>query len=548
MMNQKLRQIGSIFLGMAVSWGCVHAQKSSLITRQLSDGWQFRSLRTPEPSQQIDWRAATVPGVVQADLLHYGLIPDPSYGLNEPKYQWVGLSDWEYRTTFSLTREEQIRKHVDLDFDGLDTFADVYLNGEQILRADNMFRQWRLPVTGKLRKGANELRIVFHSPVTTMLAKIKALPFKLPSNGQILAVSDEGIPTDPYTRKAGYQYGWDFNPRLLTEGIWQPIHLETWNDIRIDDLHIQQRHIAKDAVYFDTELSIEADHAGTAVVEVSQRSAAAVARGAYSLVKGTSVELYAGTNHISVPGSLASPRLWWPNGYGPQSMYELRAVVRMQGDEEQANRDVGFRTLELRREKDVGGTGFAFVVNGVPIFAKGASVVPIDVFPMRITRDRVERMLTAARDVNMNMVRIWGGGIYEPDFFYEICDKLGLMVWHDFMFGNEQPAYDPAFLETARQEAIDQVTRLRNHPSIVLWCGNNEVEKAWFVWKDRIQFKNSLTPDEHDAVWGGYIHLTDGILGGVVATYAPRTPYWPSSPSANYDEMPSDSRDGDMHS
>ena len=372
MMNQKLRQIGSIFLGMAVSWGCVHAQKSSLITRQLSDGWQFRSLRTPEPSQQIDWRAATVPGVVQADLLHYGLIPDPSYGLNEPKYQWVGLSDWEYRTTFSLTREEQIRKHVDLDFDGLDTFADVYLNGEQILRADNMFRQWRLPVTGKLRKGANELRIVFHSPVTTMLAKIKALPFKLPSNGQILAVSDEGIPTDPYTRKAGYQYGWDFNPRLLTEGIWQPIHLETWNDIRIDDLHIQQRHIAKDAVYFDTELSIEADHAGTAVVEVSQRSAAAVARGAYSLVKGTSVELYAGTNHISVPGSLASPRLWWPNGYGPQSMYELRAVVRMQGDEEQANRDVGFRTLELRREKDVGGTGFAFVVNGVPIFAKGA--------------------------------------------------------------------------------------------------------------------------------------------------------------------------------
>ncbi len=539
-MKSNPRWIGLLCAGLSFL-GTASAQT---ISRTLSAGWQFHSLRTPQPSQQVDWRAAVVPGVVQQDLLRYGLIRDPSYGLNEKTYQWAGLSDWEYRNTFSLTPAERACRHIDLVFEGLDTFATVYLNGEPVLQADNMFRQWRLPLAHKLRPGGNELRIVFHSPVTSLLDKVKALPFHLPTVNQIQEICEEGIATDPYTRKAPYQYGWDFNPRLVTEGIWQPVRLEAWNKLRLDDLHIHQRHIAKDGAYFDTGLSIDADSAATALVEITYQAPAAAA---FSPLTRLSVALHPGMNDISLPGSIRSPQLWWPNDYGPQAMYRFKAIVQLQGETVRAEKSVGFRSVELRREKDQWGKSFGFIINGVPIFAKGVSVVPIDVFPNRITRERLLPMLTAARDAHMNMLRVWGGGIYEPDAFYEICDRLGLMIWHDFMFGGEMPAYDADFLDNVRHEAIDQVRRLRDHPSIVLWCGNNEIETAWNSWKERIQFKNALPPDSRDAVWGGYLRLSNTILGGVVAAYSPGTPYWPSSPSADYDMPPSNNSDGDMH-
>ena len=534
-MTRKQWLIALLGLGTAILPSHFYGEASSLSARQLNEGWEFRSLHTPHESERVGWHAAIVPGVVQGDLLRYGLIPDPNYGLNEPKYQWVGLSDWEYRTTFTLTTAEQRQKHIDLVFDGLDTFADVYLNGEQILQADNMFRQWRIPVKDKLRTGENELRILFHSPVMTMLDKVKALPYKLPTVSQVQDVSEEGIATDAYTRKAPYQYGWDFNPRLLTEGIWLPIRLEAWNQIRVDDLYIHQRHISKAEADFDTELSVDADSACSAVIEISHRDARAPAGIGFSSATRTVVQIHPGLNHISLPQAMLNPHLWWPNGYGPQSMYRFSVVVRVPSDSGTATREIGFRSVELLRAHDAWGKSFEFLVNGLPIFVKGASVVPIDVLPTRITRDRLERMLTAAHDVNMNMVRVWGGGIYEPDAFYDICDRLGLMVWQEFIFGGAEVPSETTFRDNVREEARYQVKRLRNHPSIVLWCGNNETELKFY----QPRITQHYSEAEQSEMFRAYLLVFSGVIESVINEMSDSTPYWPSSPSAGYDQ-PSD--------
>jgi len=533
-MKRKLLYLGVWGLGIALSQGCL-GESTSLTVRQLNEGWQFRSLRTPDASQRVEWHAAVVPGVVQEDLLRYRLIPDPNYGLNEPKYQWASLSDWEYRTKFTITQTERARQHIDLVFDGLDTYADVYLNGVQILAADNMFRQWRIPIKDKLRFGENELRIVFHSPVMTMLEKVKGLPYRLPTVSQVQDVSEEGIATDPYTRKAPYQYGWDFNPRLLTEGIWQPVRLETWDKIRVDDLCIHQRHTSKAVANFDIELSIDADSVHAATIEVRRRSLDSLNKAGALSTSRSVVQLHAGLNHVSIPGAILNPHLWWPNGYGPQSMYNFSAVVLVPGDSGHAAREVGFRSLELQRQPDKWGKNFAFIVNGVPIFVKGSSVVPIDVFPTRITRDRLERMLTAARDVNMNMVRVWGGGIYGPDSFYEICDHLGLMVWQEFMFGGAEVPSDSAFRENVRQEALYQVKRLRSHPSIVFWCGNNETELKFY----QPRITQHYSEAEQSEMFRAYLLVFSEAIESAVKEMDSSVPYWPSSPSAGYD-LPSD--------
>ena len=534
-MNRKQWQLTFLGLGIALAQGCLYGQTSSLSVRELNQGWQFRSLHTPQDSERVDWHAAVVPGEVQEDLLRYGLIPDPNYGLNEPKYQWAGLSDWEYRTTFTLTQTEQARKNIDLVFDGLDTFADVFLNGTEILHANNMFRQWRVPAKDKLRPGDNELRIVFHSPVMTLLDKIKTLPYKLPTVSQVQDVSEEGIATDPYTRKAPYQYGWDFNPRLLTQGVWQPIRLVAWDGIHVGDFYIHQRHISKTEADFDAELTIDADNACTAVIDISHRELGTSDQKNLPPASHVVEQLHPGVNHISIPGSIRNPHLWWPNGYGPQSMYRFDAVVRIPSDVGRAMREIGFRSVELQRRPDAWGKNFAFVVNGIPIFVKGASVVPIDVFPTRITRDRLERMLEAARDVNMNMVRVWGGGIYEPDSFYEICDHLGLMVWQEFMFGGAEVPSDTAFRENVRKEARYQVKRLRNHPSIVLWCGNNETELKFY----QPRITQHYTEAEQSEMFRAYLLVFSEAIKSAVSEMAAPTPYWGSSPSAGYDQ-PSD--------
>jgi beta-mannosidase len=513
-------------------------------SRDLDSGWQFRAVANTDRPELKDWHPAQVPGVIQTDLLHNSLIPDPFDRDNEFHLQWIGLADWEYQTTFQLDATALAHDHVDLVFDGLDTFADVYLNEQPILHADNMFRRWRVPAKTILKPGANTVRIVFHSAVEHMLPYVKSLPYILPSISTHNYGNEENIATAPYTRKAPYNYGWDWGPRYMTEGIWRPIRLETWDALRIDNFHIHQQTITAALANVAAELDIEATKpiAATLVLAHDELSGPQTSDGTQTL------QLNVGMNHVSFPLRIANPKLWYPVGYGAQSRYRFSATIRI-GREAAAHAEskTGLRSLELRRAPDEWGKSFEFVVNGIQVFAKGADVIPFDSFPNRVTPEIHRKILEAARDAHMNMVREWGGGYYESDDFYDICDELGIMVWQEFMFGGDMIPGDVAFQENVRQEAIDQIKRLRDHPSIVIWCGNNEVETGWWHWGDRQEFKESISPDTRDWVWQDYVLMFADILKGAVAQYADPTPYTPSSPSANFEEIPDNQHNGDMH-
>ena len=521
---------------------------SAMTTRSLDTGWQFRIIpgdpHAKEHPHTTQWMTATVPGTVQTDLMAAKLMPDPYWRDNEARVQWVGLSNWQYRTTFDVDAATLAHRHVDLVFDGLDTFADVSLNGHEILSADNMFRRWRLPVKPLLHAGTNTLDVRLYSPIERLLPWLLKQPYALPGEFDS-AFGDEpkGKQTANYVRKAAYQYGWDWGPRIVTEGIWQAVKLESWNSLRLADFHVAQRKISASDARLQAQLDIRSDASLRANVVVHWR---APDGSTHALQQA--VELKAGDNHLAIPFEIAHPQRWWPVGYGKPNLYDFHVEVRVGGKVlANADRETGLRSVELRRRKDRWGKSFEFVVNGVPIFAKGANFIPPDIFPTRAKSARFRQLLQSARNANMNMLRIWGGGYYLPDDFYAEADKLGLMVWQEFMFGGAIPPSDQAFRDNVRVEAIQQVERLRDHPSIVLWCGNNEVETGWESWDDRKAFKKTITPLQRQHIEHGMRELFDHTLRDVVTKYAPDVPYWPTSPGTD-DEGPVNVTDnGDYH-
>jgi beta-mannosidase len=522
----------------------VAAQATSRI---LEAKWEFRAASDTDREQMKEWHPAEVPGVVQTDLLRDGLIPDPFYQDNDTRLQWIGLTDWEYRTTFDADAATLAHDHVDLVFEGLDTYADVYVNDQVVLHSDNMFRRWRVPAKTLLKAGPNTLRVVFHSPIESMIPKMKALPYILPSVTSHNTGNEENIATAPYTRKAPYQYGWDWGPRYVTEGIWKPIRLEAWDALRIENLHVQQQRVTKEFAALTADFDIEASRSTAASIEVNYAELSG-ASGAPILPVRQSVQLEPGANRIRIPIHIANPKLWYPLGVGAQDRYRFAAQVRVgRNIAADASLKTGLRSIELRREVTGPNTSFTFVVNGIPIFAKGADVIPFDSFPNRVTPEIHRQILEAAHDAHMNMVREWGGGYYESDDFYDICDELGIMVWQEFIFGGDMVPGGRNFQDNVKQEAIEQVERLRDHPSIVLWCGNNEIETGWVHWDDRKIFKESVSPADREKVWQDYVMLFHGILSGVVGRYAAPVPYWASSPSANFEDLPDSQNNGDMH-
>ena len=514
----------------------------------VDSGWEFRALDARDHPEAAMWRPATVPGVVLTDLLAAKAVPDPYFRDNEAKLQWIGLRDWEYRTTLNISAAQLVHRHVELVFDGLDTFSEVYVNDKPLLQADNMFRAWRADAKPLLHSGVNQLRVVFHSAITSLLPKVRAMDVKLPTVVQVQAVAEEGIPTDPYVRKAPYSFGWDWGPRFVNEGIWKDVHLATWDNVRLGRLHIAQPHVDAASASIEANLDVFADHETTATLSVtgtligqSSSSAVVATHGART------VHLAAGENTVQIPLEIEHPKLWNPIGYGAQSRYEFRAILSGAGFDETTSVRTGLRSVELRRIKDDIGRSFFFVVNGKPVFAKGADVIPFDSFAPRVTPAQHRQILQSGVDAHMNMVREWGGGYYESDDFYDIADELGILVWQEFMFGGAQLPGGADFRENVRQEAIEQVDRLRDHPSVVLWCGNNEVETGWFHWGDRLDFKKTLTADQQQKVWQDYLLIMNDVLKTVVAQHAPETPYTPSSPHAGYDQIPDIQTAGDMH-
>jgi len=495
----------------------------------LNDGWEFRQRIGRVDAVQGQWHPAEVPGVVHTDLLRNKLIPDPFFRSNESALQWIENADWEYRSTFQATPEALKHSHVDLVFEGLDGPADVYLNDKLILTANNMFREWRVEVKSQLKTGANQLLVVFPSPIMEA-RKIAAGDFWR---------QQTQTPEKSYLRKAAYEYGWDWGPRFVLSGIWRPVKLDVWDDAKISNLHVRQLDINSEIAHTVAETEITSAQKSAATVTVDYEY------GGKKASTSRDVELNPGVNHIDLPIDIAHPELWYPNGYGRQAVYtyhtQLKTGGRVQDDQTVRT---GLRSLVLRRDLDQWGRSFELVVNGIPVFAKGADVIPFDSFPTRVTTAQYRRVLESAKAANMNMIRHWGGGYYETDEFYALCDELGIMIWQDFMFGNEwQPGtYD--FKQNVAQEAGYQIKRLRDHPSIVVWCGNNETEASW-EWHRDITYK--LSADTARRMWQDYLTLFSGVLASAVERFAPETPYWPSSPSADYEDTSENHQSGDMH-
>ena len=518
-------------------------------SQTIDSGWQFRlAASTPDAAAHADaqqWHPAAVPSTVQTDLLRNRMIVDPFIGAHERELQWIGLADWDYRTSLHVDAAMLAHDHLDLVFDGLDTFATVRVNGQEVLEADNMFRHWRVPVKGLLHNGANELTVSFASPIRRLLPATLQRAYQLPGEFDS-AFGDEpkGVQTANYMRKAAYNYGWDWGPRYVTEGIWQPVRLEGWDSLRVDALHVVQSSISAEAASLDVQLGLEAAAGANATVVVTYTKP----NGERVALPTIDARLTPGSNTLHVPIVLEHPDLWWPAGYGKQSLYCVTAKITAAHATLTAERTTGLRTVRLLREKDQWGRSFGFAVNGVRIFAKGADVIPFDSFPDRVTPARHRAILDSARDANMNMVRLWGGGYYETDDFYDECDRLGLMVWQDFMFGGAIPPDDPAFRANVEQEAIEQVERLRDHPSLTLWCGNNEVETGWDAWPDRLKLKLNISPAERAKIETGMMLLFDDILKRTVAVHDPEVPYWPSTPSADHETEANSNDNGDVHS
>lgn len=521
------RAICWIALGAMAEIAYAQSNPAKNLVQQLDSGWQFRQVTGAAGPAQEQWFPAVVPGDVHLDLLANKLIPDPFYRDNEAKLQWIEDASWEYRTSFNISQGMLKRSNVDLVFDGLDTDAQVYVNGEKVLDADNMFRIWRVPVRTYLHPGANLLRVVFPLPIAAAQTEAASDPWQ----------SKTATKPKTYIRKAAYEYGWDLGPRFVTCGIWRPVRLEIWGRLRIADFAVRQRDVTKDAAHIDAQVEIDAARAGPATVSI------AYALEAKPTTVTRNVELHMGANLIDLPIEIVKPLLWYPAGYGDQPLYTFTARVGLDNValDERALK-TGLRSIVLDRHRDKWGRTFQLIVNGIPVFVKGADVIPFDSFPSRVTTADYRRILESARDANMNMIRDWGGGYYESDQFYEICDELGIMIWQDFMFANDRQPGTYPFKQNIEAEAEDQVRRLRNHPSIVVWCGNNEIEQNLKSLGSRM-----LPPDVELEILQDYLTDFSGILNSVVERLDAETPYWPSSPSSDYEQTGDKFESGDIH-
>ncbi|OGO66679.1 MAG: beta-mannosidase [Chloroflexi bacterium RBG_19FT_COMBO_50_10] len=489
----------------------------------LTGEWQIRQVKATE------WLPAKVPGGVHTDLLALSRIPDPFVGDNEKRVQWVAEADWEYRTHFTCPTELLSEEKVFLVCDGVDTLATVVLNDHELGHTDNMFRCYQWEVKPLLNtKGDNFLTVTFASSVKYIAQKqaVRAMP------GPYHSISG-----GPYLRKAPCQFGWDWGPQLSPIGIWKDIRLEGYSGARFSEIHLRQDHTngqvaveARVAIQRWGKMPLTATiHITTPAGEVLEKEAAFTAMDEVVLI-------------VPIP----HPLLWWPNGYGGQPLYQVEITLRhsdksIEKQMDQQKYQIGLRTIELRQQEDQWGHSFVFVVNDVPILAKGSNWIPADSLPTRITGEFLEGLIRSAAETHQNMLRVWGGGFYEEERFYDLCDRYGILVWQEYIFScSIYPLDDPDFLENVKQEVIENTRRLRHRASLALWCGNNEMEWGWVDWNwNRPEFQDLK------AAYDQFFHHT---LSAWCQVEDPDHSYWPSSPSSDYPFLdPNSQRQGDSH-
>lgn len=512
---------------------CSNMVSAEVFKQHIHENWMFKQARLN------NWYKADVPGVVHTDLMANGIIENPFYRLNERAVQWIDKEDWIYETEFTGHNKIVTRENQQIVFKGLDTYADVYLNDSLILKANNMFLEWKTNVKGILKAGKNKLKVYFHSPVKIDMPKWEALPYQLKAdndqseNGGLLN-RKIGI----FARKAGYHYGWDWGPRLVTSGIWRPVYLEAWDNIKIENVHIIQK-----------EVSSERANLTSAVEIISSRNiknAMITIKANERLIATKCADLKKGLNEFRLDYTIKEPQLWWSNGLGNPYLYKFTTAVSLENHiSDSISCNIGIRSLKVIADKDKYGRSLYFELNGKPVFMKGANYIPGDNFLPRITPEKYEKAILDAKNANMNMLRVWGGGIYEDDLFYDFCDKHGILVWQDFMFACALYPGDKAFTESVKQEAIYNVKRLRNHPCLALWCGNNENIDAWFGWGWKKEYE-AMENGYADKLWNDLYNLYFRLLPQVVEEHGGGTGYRGSSPIA-YPDKKSDGIHGDSH-
>ncbi|MDO4739358.1 MAG: glycoside hydrolase family 2 protein, partial [Eubacteriales bacterium] len=482
-------------------------------TISLNGLWKMREVQSEQ------WLSANVPGSVYADLLDNGKMDDPFWRDNE--YQAFDLmeKDYLYARSFTLRAEDLDCDALLLHCEGLDTLAEVTVNGACVLMANNMHRTWSVNVLENVHEGENTIEILFLSP-NRFLREAYA---NTPVNG-----TPDCTQGFPLLRKAHCMFGWDWGPRLPDAGIWRDISLQKINKAKFVGVRVHQEHAAGQVTLsFHSEIDTWTGLCECMEPEYSVR---------YTLTAPDGTQTSAVNDDITVE----DPLLWWPNGYGEQPLYGLRAELL---DDDGAVLDVwekriGLRTMTMRREKDRWGESFEACVNGVSVFSMGADYIPEDNILRRVTPQRTRRLLEDAKEANFNAIRVWGGGYYPDDWFYDACDELGLIVWQDFMFGCAMYDCTPEFEENIRAEFADNIRRLRHHASLGLWCGNNEMELAvvekWYQYPPK--------------QYADYIKMYEYIIPQELAEHDPDTFYWPASPSSGgaFDD-PNDADRGDVH-
>lgn len=492
----------------------------------LNDNWFFSEAGTNKSLP------ADVTGSVHTGLMKNGIIGDPFYRTNEADLQWIGEKDWIYERTFTVDNKLLKNQNVELVFEGLDTFADVFLNGTLVLSADNMHRTWRINCKNLLKAGENNLCIFFHNVMDkgVELKKAGKIPFfQFPNNDQI----EYSKRISTLVRKAGYHFGWDWGPRFLTSGIWKDVYIEVWNNVRIDGAHLFTAKLEDNKAFMTVNLDLLSASNG-AVDLLLQFDGRQVVK--------KPVKLNKGLNKSTFEFEVENPKLWWSNGLGNPHLYSVSITLSNKNRIlDQKDFRTGIRTVRVVHEPDKFGKNFYVELNGTPVFMKGANYIPNDIFLNRVTPQTYEYILSSAANANMNMIRVWGGGVFEDKQFYGLCDSLGLLVWQDMLFACGTYPGDEAFLSSVKHEVIDNVKRIRNHPSIALYCGNNEVEVAYYQW----DWQKKLNLEQQKIQEQYMRQLFYQTIPNAIYSVDPTRYYHPTSPNTGYNNI--SHLYGDMH-
>ena len=493
--------------------GCKPSENTPIIQKLNSD-WEFKS------KNGTVWLSASVPGNVFTDLLDNKIIENPFIKNNEEKVQWVSDSTWVYKTTFQLDEKTLSKKHIELNFEGLDTYAKVYLNDSLLLTTNNAFREFLVEIKS-IAKVKNVLKIVFESNSIAEVKGKKKLDYELPEGNRI------------FTRKAQFQYGWDWGPKLNTSGIWKDIYIKAWDVLKIEEIYVKQLHLSDSLATLSANININTIENTNLFVDIILND---------TKIATHAIDVEFDKKTYNILFGITNPKLWWPHNLGEPYLYNFKIVVK-KGNTILDTYSIkkGLRTIELVTEKDAIGESFYFKVNRLPVYAKGANYIPQNSFQNKVTDQHYEKLLSNVVEANMNMLRVWGGGIYENDIFYDLCDKKGILVWQDFMFACAMYPGDDAFLANVEMEAEQQVKRLRNHASIALWAGNNENSEGWKRWG----WQDGKTEVQKKEIWDNYLAVFDTILPNIVKELS-ETSYWESSPkfgrgNSNY------KKEGDAH-